>query len=354
MPTDLRLDAFCDLLKLLIRTPSVVGAEWPFFRVLERELVERGAKVTAYQGLLVAQGTDPRSAMFSAHVDRHGLVATGPGEFEYAAFIAQNRGEQSGDSISEQTVQKVAGRFVGERVHAYEPWSGSYLGQATITASSMPEGRDNLVFRLDGLGWLPPGSPVAYLDRLDIHDGLVEAQLDNVLGVAVLVHLFELGFQGTALFSAQEEIGRSWRFVLEWFRRERLETDRLLVVDTSPFPDLAAAREQDLVLRNADATAQFCGPTIQRSRELCERLGIRTCFKDEWIVADNLKRVAIGKPPRSLGRTELGRLIAGSAGRVTGTTLQVPTFDYHTTHETASLHSIEAMLAFLDAWSRGD
>ena len=50
--------------------------------MLERELVERGAKVTAYQGLLVAQGTDPRSAMFSAHVDRHGLIATGPGAEE--------------------------------------------------------------------------------------------------------------------------------------------------------------------------------------------------------------------------------------------------------------------------------
>ena len=33
---------FIDLLKTLIRQPSVVGAEHSFFRVLQRELEERG------------------------------------------------------------------------------------------------------------------------------------------------------------------------------------------------------------------------------------------------------------------------------------------------------------------------
>ena len=68
---------FIDLLKILIRHPSVVGAEHSFFRVLQRELEERGAKVTWYEGLLVAQGSKPNSAMFSAHIDRHGLICTG-------------------------------------------------------------------------------------------------------------------------------------------------------------------------------------------------------------------------------------------------------------------------------------
>ena len=35
---------FIDLLKILIRQPSVVGAEHSFFRALQRELEERGAK----------------------------------------------------------------------------------------------------------------------------------------------------------------------------------------------------------------------------------------------------------------------------------------------------------------------
>ena len=81
-------ESFIELLRTLIRSPSVVGAEHSFFRVLQRELEERGAKVTWYEGLLVAQGNKPDSRMFSAHIDRHGLVCTGPNEFQYAAFVA--------------------------------------------------------------------------------------------------------------------------------------------------------------------------------------------------------------------------------------------------------------------------
>ena len=86
-------EEFIDLLKRLIRAPSVVGAEHSFFRVLQRELEERGANVTWYEGVLVAQGSDPFSTMFSAHIDRHGLVCTGPNEVQYAAFVSATRTE---------------------------------------------------------------------------------------------------------------------------------------------------------------------------------------------------------------------------------------------------------------------
>ena len=46
---DILFDRFIDLLKGLIRQPSVVGAEHSFFRVLQRELEERGARVTWYE-----------------------------------------------------------------------------------------------------------------------------------------------------------------------------------------------------------------------------------------------------------------------------------------------------------------
>jgi hypothetical protein len=49
----------------------------------------------------------------------------------------------------------------------------------------------------------------------------------------------------------------------------------------------------------------------------------------------------------SLGRTELGRLIAASEGRFSGTTLQVPTTGYHTVEETASLASVRAAIRLL-------
>ena len=89
-------ELFIDILKNLIRHPSVVGAEHSFFRVLQRELEERNIRVTWYEGLLVAQGNQPDRLMLSAHIDRHGLICTGPNEFQYAAFVAGNRSDLLG------------------------------------------------------------------------------------------------------------------------------------------------------------------------------------------------------------------------------------------------------------------
>ena len=52
----------------------------------------------------------------------------------------------------------------------------------------------------------------------------------------------------------------------------------------------------------------------------------------------------------SLGRTELGRLIAATEGRISGTTLQIPTTGYHTAQETASLASVRAAIRLLSSY----
>ena len=118
---------FLHLLRALVREPSVVGMEDAFFRVLRRELESYDVTVTRYYGLLVVQGNRPESAYLSAHVDRHGLMCTGPREFQYAAFIAGNRGELNGDSISEQFMEMIAGRFRGQLtpVQRHGGWVGS-------------------------------------------------------------------------------------------------------------------------------------------------------------------------------------------------------------------------------------
>jgi len=110
------LNEYMHLLGLLIREPSVVGSEAPFYRVIRRELEELPIRVRQYKGLLVAEGEEPESVYLSAHVDRNGLLCTGPNEFQYAAFIAGNRGELFGDSVSEQMMELIQDRFRGERV----------------------------------------------------------------------------------------------------------------------------------------------------------------------------------------------------------------------------------------------
>ena len=154
-----------DLLKSLIRSPSVVGAEQSFFRVLQRELEERGAKVAWYEGVLVASGAQPSSTMFSAHIDRHGLICTGPNEFQYAAFVAGSRSDLLGNSVSEEMMITIGDRFDdGSQVFAYQPWSGSYLGAGRITRATICEHRHNLIFEVEGLEHVVAGTPVAFSD----------------------------------------------------------------------------------------------------------------------------------------------------------------------------------------------
>ncbi|WP_020677648.1 peptidase M42 [Geopsychrobacter electrodiphilus] len=343
---------FIDLLKALIRQPSVVGAEHSFFRVLQRELEERGAQVTWYEGLLVAQGSRPLSAMFSAHIDRHGLICTGPDEFQYAAFISGNRTDLLNNSVSEELMSKITGRFQSVPVYAYEPWSGVYRGNGIIRSSHVCEFRNNLIFETEGLDTVVAGTPVAFKDRLKITNGRLEGQLDNVLTAAVLVHLFSLGFEGTAFFTAQEEAGKSWRYLLEWFRRFGGSTNRLFVVDTSPFRDIEAANGQLLVLREKDANATFNREATTLIERLCQENRLSFLYKNRYVEAGNAQRVLSGEKPRSLGSTEMGRIIAASNRLVDGTTIQIPTFGYHTMEESADAESVEAFIRLLTVISQ--
>ncbi|MGB7414149.1 MAG: hypothetical protein WA902_08060 [Thermosynechococcaceae cyanobacterium] len=337
------LSKFLDILKPLIREPSVVGNEDSFFRVLRRELEEVGVEVQQYHGVLVAQGSRPHELFLSAHIDRHGLLCTGPNEFQYAAFIAGNQGEVMGDSVSEHMLHTIEDRFQGQRVQAHFPYTGTYLGQGEITRSYICPERNNLIFELNGLDFLQPGTPVAFLDRLQIADGLISAQLDNVVSAALLIYLFRQGFQGTGLFTAQEESGRSWRYTLSWFQRQRLTTQRLVILDTSPYATREDADAQQITLRHKDANGLFCPSMTQELVTRCEELRLSYGFKDEYIAAQNETR----EKPYPLGRTELGRVVTATEGAISGTTLQIPTTEYHTATETASLSAISGMIRLL-------
>ena len=351
---DALADSFLALLVTLLRTPAVVGCEHSFFRALQRELEERGAAVTWYEGLLVAQGSEPMSLMYSAHADRHGLICTGPNEFQYAAFVTGARSDLLGNSVSEQMMTRIADRFPGEPVYAYEPWSGSYRGRGKIVHTYICENRGNLIFEVEGLDHVVAGTPVAFADRLDYRDGGITGQLDNVLTTALLVYLFELGFQGTAFFTAQEEAGKSWRYLLEWFRRFGSSTNQLIVVDTSPFPDRAAPEPGSVVLRHKDANATFNASLTGRLERLCRGNDIPFVFKDAFVEAQNAELTARGEPSRSLGVTELGRIIEASGGLVDGTTLQIPTTGYHTLTERTDVRSVQSFLRLTLALADGD
>lgn len=337
------MDAFLDILKALIREPSVVGAEDSFFRVLRRELEEVGVQVQHFHGVLVARGSRAHDIYLSAHIDRHGLLCTGPNEFEYAAFIAGNQGENMVESMSAHMLGQIEDRFAGHRVQAHMAYTGTYLGQGEITRSFVCPRRKNLIFEVDGLSFLQPGTPISFLDRLKIEDGLVSCQLDNVVSAAIIIYLFRKGFQGTGMFTAQEESGKSWRHALSWFQRQEITTQRLVVLDTSPYASRDHADAQQVALRWKDASGHFSEPMTRELVDACELLGLTYGFKDEYIESQNRARAR----PYPLGRTELGRIALATAGAINGSTLQIPTTEYHTASETASLSAIAAVIQLL-------
>lgn len=337
------MEQFYDILKQLIRIPSVVGAEHPFFMFVKRELEEIGVRVEYYDGVLVAIGSEPDSGYISAHADRHGLICTGHNEFQYAAFIAKNRADLTGTSNSEKLLHNFTSRFVDEKVQAYEPYSGTYLGLGVIKDAFLCERRNNIIFKVEGFDFLFPGTPIAFMDKLEIKEELISAQLDNVLSVAVIIYMYHIGYRGTAFFTASEEAGKSWRFLLEWFRRFDINTKELLVLDTSPYSSLDDINNLDIVLRNRDANAVFRSPLKNRIKNIAIEENIKYHFKDAYLKNQMRQNGAEG----SLGTTELGRLVHATKGEIQGATLQIPTIEYHTVNETTSLKAVNSLITVL-------
>jgi len=338
------MEKFYDILKQLVKVPCVVGSEHPFFMSIKRELEELELDVEYYDGILVAKGNDPQSGYVSAHADRHGLICTGHNEFQYAAFIAKNQADLLGNSNSEQLLKNFEMRFVGQRVQAYEPWSGSYLGIGTIKDAFLCEKRNNVIFKIDTFEHLYPGTPIAFVDKVNIsEDGLISAQLDNVISVALIIYMYHLGYQGTAFFTASEEAGKSWRFLLDYFRRFDITTNELLVLDTSPYSNIDDINNLDVVLRNRDENGVFRSPLKNKIKKIVLNNKINYHYKDAYLKnimkSNNVKG--------SLGVTELGRIIKATKGNIQGTTLQLPTIGYHTVEETTTIKSIESTIKIL-------
>ena len=334
-------------LDTFLKSPAVIGSEQPLIDTIEEEMSKLNLKTKSYLGLLEVSGTDPESIFLSIHIDRHGLVCTGPGEFQYAAFIAKYHSDLDGNSISEQTYKSLLKRFCNQKVYAYSPCSGKAIAKGTINSSHMCPLRDSIIFKINGIDEIPAGVPISYEPNIVIEEGRVSAQLDNVLLVSVVAALFKQGFQGTALFTTQEEAGRSWRYIEEYFVRKDAPPRNLLVLDTSPFPSDQDADAQSVVLRNKDANASFDPRITKEIEDRCESLGITYRYKDLFIDNLNKEREKENSHPMSYGRTELGRLVHATNGRMNGSSIQIPTTGYHTTSETAKIQAIEDVMTLL-------
>lgn len=312
--------------------PSVVGHEAPFLDHLARDFRAAGYASERRRNMVIVDAGAPEP-LFLAHVDRHGLILTGRDQARYAALEA--RDVYNEDAAAKGALQdKLRERFVGEEVFVYDRTTGGRLAYGEVGAFSPGDGGDDALFHLEGLPPLPLGAPVSFARPLSERDGYVTGQLDNPVSVAVLRLAAEIGLIGRFVFTAEEEIGRSAGHVAAWATSNDLETRRIVVVDTSPLDDMDAIDRGLVILRRKDATAPFDPRMTDALARAAFSAELETAFKDDIVDRTNQDRPEgerIG-----YGRTELGRLIDLTGGRLTGSTLQIPTFGYHTNAETTS------------------
>ncbi len=320
--------------------PSVVGHEQYFMHYLENDFKNLGLSVTQEDGILEVSGNDPTSSIISAHADRHGLISLGGGQYAYAAqyIKKQKYGEENNKSKAE--LAAISERFAGEVIYAYDPKTGERLGEGKLETCNVSMKNGNSIFHVQGMNDMPKDTPLGYGRSAKTDENILKGQIDNVISLGIIYALFQNGFQGTALLSTEEEIGKSWIHIVNWLKKKKIETQSLIILDTSPYREASPVETNIIVLRNRDKSAEFNSLLVQKIKQRCTDMRCPFQVKDEYFLGQGLKI-------SDLGSTELGRIVQHSNGRWSGATIQIPTLEYHTSYETTNRGCIENFYALL-------
>jgi len=317
-----------------LQVPAVVRFEHPFMKHLADDFNTSGYEIEKHDRLLVVQKKGVRSStIVTAHIDRHGIVINEEGKPEYAAFNAKKHyGDEN--TSPEAIFQKAGQRFIDELVYAYDE-NGRTIEEGKVKGCSYNFDTKDLLFEIDGFFGLPEGTPISYVSSLALANGHLSSQLDNAISAAISYQLIQDGFDGTILFAAEEEIGRSWQHIGEYLGSKNTSSRDIITIDTTPYDDARAISEGLIVLRNRDENGEFNADLVGRLQTACDTQGIEYEMKDEVIDYQNAQ-LPEGKEPKKLGKTELGRIVQYTGGRCNGATVQLPSTHYHTNHETTS------------------
>lgn len=325
-----------------LSVPSVVGHEKVFMQYLQADFEDAGLQVFDYDGLLVVQGQEPDSNIVCAHLDRHGLISLGDDEYVYAAQYIREIKYGENNLSSRKQIENIAKRFEGEKIYAYHPDHGEILAHGIIEACYPNMINNDALFYVEGIAQLEQNVPLAYERQATYENGFLKGQIDNVISLAVIFALFKAGYQGTAFLSCEEEIGKSWLHIARYLDQACIESQRLLVIDTSPYAEKHVIEKGPVIFRHRDKSEIFNEAFVKELTGRCEHLELPFQVKDQEMLAS-------GKVVDELGSTELGRLVQGSNGRWSGATVQIPTLMYHTSNETTTTMAIDHFYRFLSS-----
>lgn len=323
-----------------LNVPAVVGHEQFFMDFLERDYKKLKLSVYRHERYIAVSGKEPLSAIVCAHIDRHGLISLGDDEYVYAAQYMKEIKYGENNRLAREQIQSIAKRFEGEAVFAYDSETNEKLGKGTIETCNPCMLNGDALFFVQDMDAMPSGVPLAYARTAQYADGYLKGQIDNAISLGVVYELFRQGFQGTAILACEEEIGKSWIHIAAYLELEKIKTDNLIVIDTSPYADQDPIEKGHIIFRSRDMSAEFNPALVQLLKDRAQDMGLPFQIKDEAMLA-------AGKTVEQLGSTELGKLIKNTDGKWSGATVQIPTMMYHTSNETTSAQAIENYYLFL-------
>lgn len=322
--------------------PAVVGFERHFMNFLEADFKALGLNVIKHDRYVAITGNKPFSAVICAHLDRHGLISIGDDEYVYAAQYIKEIKYGENNRLALEQIQSISERFEGERIYSYDPENGQKLAEGLIEACNPCMQQGDALFFVKEMQTMDYGIPLAYARTARFEEDRLKGQIDNTISLGVVYELFAKGFQGTAILATEEEIGKSWMHIRSYLETYAIETQNLIVLDTSPYSTNPEAIENGhIIFRNRDMSEEFNPELVKALKVRAKDLGLDYQVKDETMLK-------AGKQIAQLGSTELGRLVKNTNGHWNGATVQIPTLMYHTSNETTTTKAIDNYFKFLN------
>lgn len=330
-----------DKLKEYLDVPAVTKFSEPFLKHLYHDFSKfEDYETILSNGLLVVRKKGGnRNKIFSVHIDRLGLVQNENGQVEHSNFWGKRKYNIPIETRIE-IFDKMAYSFKDEIFVPYNLVHGELRTYPEVRVKYVKTDFVNyqMNFIFNNHDYFKDQKDVAFMLKNNFFfDGyFIGGQIDNAINAAILYRLVKDGFDGVLLFTCSEEIGLSWKHINDYLEDSQTQNPKLIVLDTTPYPNSTYFKSGKIVLRRGDSHAKFDEEFFTKLRGLIRQEKMSYAVK-------------VMK-----GRTELGRLVKHTDGKYNGATLQIPTTNYHSNNEMTNLKCLKNFYKFLRLVSEDD
>ena len=321
------IEDFLKILEDISSIPSVTNFEIPLYNFINKFSFDRYEKILDENYIAFLPEGYKGDMLISIHIDRLGIVFDK--YFTYSNYY--------GYSLINKKYKPsliFGKRFINEKMVAYDI-QGNKIGEGEVIDCSIKE-NEKLVFEIEGLNSkkLNSPTPVSYKNNIIIKDDELEGQLDNAISIALAYFLLIDEIQCPILFTTQEEIGKSWEYVYDFMKKQKINT--VITIDTTNIEGLSDFNSTDIVFRTSDDLADFNLSLIEKFIDISKKQNLRYFLKTKNPQQSEIKTI-----------TEVGHIIKESENKLNGASIQFPTIKYHTNRETVKIKSINSIFFFI-------